>query len=152
MKRALFLTAALFAAAPALAQDFPPAPPIADPKPFRLPATETYSLPNGMQVTLVPYGVAPKVVVSLRVRAGNATEGEQTWLADLTGAMMKEGAAGRTAGQLSTAAASMGGDLQVGVGQQTTAITMNVLSEYAPDAVALIGQVAEQIGLRPKSS
>ncbi|RYE02398.1 MAG: insulinase family protein [Sphingomonadales bacterium] len=143
MKRALLLTAALFAATPALAQDaFPPAPPIADPKPFRLPATETYILPNGMLVTLVPYGIAPKTVVSLRVRAGNATEGDTVWLADLTGAMMKEGAGGRTAGQLATAAASMGGDLNLGVGQQTTAITMNVLSEYAPDAVSLIGQVA----------
>ncbi|RYY23446.1 MAG: insulinase family protein [Sphingomonadales bacterium] len=142
MKRALLITAALFAATPALAQDFPPAPPIADPKPFKLPVTETYTLPNGMKVTLVPYGVTPKTVVSLRVRAGNATEGEAVWLADLTGAMMKEGAGGRSAGELSTAAASMGGDLNLGVGQQTTAITMNVLSEYAPDAVALIGQVA----------
>ena len=142
MKRALLLTAALLASAPALAQDFPPAPPISDPKPFHLPATETYTLPNGMAVTLVSYGVAPNAVVSLRVRAGNATEGETTWLADLTGAMMKEGAAGRTAGQLSTAAASMGGDLNVGVGQQTTAVTMNVLSEYASDAVRLISQVA----------
>ncbi|WP_066800680.1 M16 family metallopeptidase [Sphingomonas soli] len=143
MKRALLLTAALFAATPALAQDnFPPAPPIADPKPFKLPATETYRLPNGMTVTLVPYGIAPKTVVSLRVRAGSAIEGDTVWLADLTGAMMKEGAGGRTAGQLATAAASMGGDLNLGVGQQTTAITMNVLSEYAPDAISLIGQVA----------
>lgn len=141
-RTAMFLTAALLAAAPALAQDFPPAPPIADPKPFKLPATETYSLSNGMQVTLVPYGIAPKAVVSLRIRAGNATEGDQTWLSDLTGAMMKEGAAGRTAGQLSTAAASMGGDLNIGVGQQTTAVTMNVLSEYAAAAVQLISHVA----------
>ncbi len=143
MKRALLLSAALFAATPALAQDaFPPAPPILDPKPFKLPATETFTLPNGMMVTLVPYGVAPKVVVSLRVRAGNINDGGSTWIADLTGAMMKEGAAGRSAGQLSTAAASMGGDLNVGVGQQTTQITMNVLSEYAPDAIALISDVA----------
>lgn len=143
MKRALLLTAALLAATPALAQDnFPPAPPISDPKPFKLPATETYTLPNGMMVTLVPYGIAPKAVISLRVRAGNATEGDTVWLADLTGAMMKEGAGGKSAGQLSTAAANMGGDLNVGVGQQSTQITMNVLSEYAPDAIALIGDVA----------
>ncbi|RYD53796.1 MAG: insulinase family protein [Sphingomonadales bacterium] len=142
MKRTLLLTAALFAAAPSLAQDFPPAPPITDPKPFRLPATETFALPNGMMVTLVPYGIAPKTVVSLRVRAGSVTEGEATWMAELTGAMMKEGAGGRTAGQLATAAAGMGGDLNVSAGQQTTQITMNVLSEYAPDAVALISQVA----------
>jgi len=146
MKRVLLASLfALTAAAPALAQDFPPAPPVGEPKPFRLPATETYALPNGMLVTLVPYGIAPKVVVSLRVGAGNVTEGDATWLADLTAAMMKEGAGGRSAGQLATAAADMGGDLGVGAGQQSTAVTMNVLSEYAPQAVALIGEVV----LRP---
>jgi predicted Zn-dependent peptidase len=143
MKRALLaISLAFAAAAPALAQDFPPPPPVGEPKPFKLPATETFTLPNGMQITLVPYGIAPKAVVSLRVRAGNVTEGEATWLADLTAAMMKEGAAGRDAGQLATAAASMGGDLNVGAGQQSTSITMNVLSEFAPAAVQLIGHVA----------
>ncbi|MDV3455738.1 pitrilysin family protein [Sphingomonas sp. HF-S4] len=143
MKRVLLASLlAIAAATPALAQDFPPPPPVGEPKPFKLPATETFSLPNGMQVTLVPYGIAPKVVVSLRVRAGNVTEGDATWLADLTAAMMKEGAAGRSAGELATTAASMGGDLNVGAGQQATQITMNVLSEFAPAAVQLIGHVA----------
>ncbi|MDT8757161.1 insulinase family protein [Sphingomonas psychrotolerans] len=142
MKRVLLASLLAFAATPALAQDFPPPPPIGEPKPFKLPASETFTLPNGMEVTLVPYGIAPKAVVSLRVRAGNVTEGEATWMADLTGAMMKEGAGGRSAGQLATAAAEMGGDLGVSAGQQTTQITMNVLSEYAPQAIALIGDVA----------
>jgi predicted Zn-dependent peptidase len=143
MKRALLASLLAFAAvAPAFAQDFPPPPPIGEPKAFKLPATETFTLPNGMEVTLVPYGIAPKVVVSLRIRAGSVVEGESTWLAELTAAMMKEGAGGRSAGQLATAAAEMGGDLGVGAGQQTTQITMNVLSEYAPQAVALIGDVA----------
>lgn len=146
MKRTLFaLSLALSAAMPVLAQDFPPPPPIAEPKPFRLPETETYALPNGMQVTLIPYGVAPKTVVSLRIRAGNTNEEGNTWLGDLTGAMMKEGAAGRSAGELSTAAAAMGGSLDVGVGQQSTVIGTNVLSEHLAEAITLIADVA----LRP---
>ncbi|MGF7148528.1 putative Zn-dependent peptidase [Sphingomonas zeicaulis] len=143
MRYALLTVAALLAAVPATAQDaFPPAPPIADPKPFTLPATETFALPNGLQVTLIPYGIAPKAVVSLRVRAGNATEGADTWLADLTGAMMKEGAGGRTAAQVAAAAAGMGGQLDVIVNQQGTQVTTNILSEYAPDAIALVRDVA----------
>ena len=146
MRYALLTVATLLAAAPAIAQDnFPPAPPIADPKPFTLPATETYNLPNGLKVTLIPYGIAPKAVVSLRVRAGNATEGADTWLADLTGAMMKEGAGGRTAAEVAAAAAGMGGQLNVSVNQQATQVTTNILSEYAPDAIALVSDVA----LRP---
>lgn len=145
MKRALFL-AAILAATPAFAQDsFPPAPPILEPKPFKLPATETYSLPNGMMVTLVPYGVAPKVVISLRVRAGEVAAGDKTWLAAATAEMMKEGAGGRSSAALATAAAGMGGDLDVSAGMHTTGVSMNVLSEYAPAAVSLIGDVT----LRP---
>jgi zinc protease len=145
MKRALILAATLLAT-PAFAQEaFPPAPPIAEPKPFKLPATETYSLPNGMMVTLVPYGVAPKVVVSLRVRAGEIAAGDRAWLAAITAEMMKEGAGGRSSGDIATAAAGMGGDLDVGAGMQTTSATMNVLSEYAPAAVSLVGDVV----LRP---
>lgn len=143
MRRTLIaISLALAAAVPALAQDFPPPPPVGEPKPFKLPATETFTLPNGLQVTLVPYGIAPKAVVSLRVRAGNAVEGEQTWLADLTAEMLKEGAGGRSSADLATAAAGMGGELGVGAGMQTTQVSINVLSEHAPDAIALIGDVA----------
>lgn len=123
MQRAILAVAALLAAVPALAQDnFPPAPPIADPKPFRLPATETYVLPNGLQVTLIPYGIAPKTVVSLRVRAGAVNEGEAVWLSEATGALMKEGAAGKTAADLAATAAGMGGQLNVSAGMQSTSV------------------------------
>lgn len=150
MRRTLIaLSLALAAATPALAQDFPPPPPVGEPKPFKLPATETFTLANGMQVTLVPYGIAPKTMVSLRVRAGNAVEGEQTWLADLTAEMLKEGAAGRSSADLATAAAGMGGELGVGAGTQTTQLSINVLSEHAPEAVALIGDVAIRPTLPP---
>ena len=143
MKRVLFALSLGFpAATPLLAQDLPSLPPITEPKPFRLPATETYSLANGLRVTLIPYGVAPKTVVSLRIRAGNAMDRVNTWLGDLTGAMMKEGAGTREAGQLSTAAASMGGSLDVGVGQQSTVVGTNVLAEHVADAIALVGNVA----------
>ena len=143
MQRAILAVAALLAAVPALAQDnFPPAPPIADPKPFRLPATETYVLPNGLQVTLIPYGIAPKTVVSLRVRAGAVNEGEAVWLSEATGALMKEGAAGKTAADLAATAAGMGGQLNVSAGMQSTSVGVNVLSEYAPAAVALVSDVA----------
>jgi zinc protease len=143
MKRAIFALSALLAATPALAQDnFPPAPPISDPKPFKLPATETYTLPNGLQVTLIPYGVAPKTVVSLRVRAGAVNEGDAVWLSEVTGALMKEGAAGKTAADLAGTAAGMGGQLNVSAGMQSTQVSTNVLSEYAPAAIQLISDVA----------
>ena len=37
-----------------------PLPPFGEPKPFTLPKVESYSLRNGLKVTLVPFGSVPK--------------------------------------------------------------------------------------------
>lgn len=147
MRRSILLAGLALIAAPLAAQTPPPAlpaPPIGAPKPFTLPASETYSLPNGMGVTLIPYGNAPKVTILLQVYAGNLEEGHDPWLADLTGDMLKEGAGGRDSAALATAAAGMGGNLAVNVGYTGTAIGISGLSEFAPQAVALIGDVARR--------
>jgi zinc protease len=149
MIRRLFasLAAASLAVAPAAAaaQDFPATMPAAGtPKPFTVPASESYTLPNGLQVTLIPYGRIPKAVVSLRVYAGALNEGENVALANLAAQMLREGAAGRSAGELADAAAAMGGNLAIGADRHETSVTLNVLSEHADDAVRLIGDVVRR--------
>lgn len=139
------LMAATLLAAPVTAQELPTTPPpIPAPKAFEVPASETYTLANGMKVTLVPYGVAPKVVVSLQTYAGQLNEGENTWLALLAVDMLKEGAAGMTGAQIAQKAADMGGGLGTGSGLETSAVTLNVLSERAADAIALVADVAQK--------
>lgn len=149
MNRRHFHTAALalFAAAsarPLLAQGFPPAPSLGTPKAFKAPPSETYTLPNGMTVTLIPSGTTPKAEVSLRVYAGNLNEGTQTWLPDLAGELMKEGAGGRSAEDIANAAASMGGDVEVGVSRLQTSVGLSVLSDRTADAVRLVADVARR--------
>lgn len=134
--------AALVAATPALAQSYPPAPPIGSPKPFNVPASETYTLPNGMIVTLVPYGAVPKTFMMLDVYAGGVNEDDKVWLSQLAAEMTKQGAAGKTAGQIATAAADMGGNLNVSPGEEKTSFAIDVLSEHIGHAVALLGDVA----------
>src|SRR5438045_57336 len=87
------------------------------PKPFKLPAKQTFALPNGVKVTMVPYGEIPKVTVNVTVRSGNLNESaEQVWLADLTGELIKEGGtATRSAEQVAREAASMGGSIDVNI-------------------------------------
>lgn len=137
--------AALAFAAPASAQQaYPPMPAVGAPKPFNLPATETYTLANGMQVTLIPYGLTPKTVVSLVVPTGNIDDGEDVWLSDLTMDLMREGAGDRTGPELAEAAAGMGGGLGAGVGMFQTTMTLNILSEHGPSAVALLADVARR--------
>src|SRR5215213_305777 len=78
--------------AAALGQEKPKEQPPAGgtPKPFTLAKKETFTLKNGMKVTLVPYGTVPKVTVTAVIRAGNLNEGaEQIWLANITGSMLK---------------------------------------------------------------
>lgn len=147
MIRFLALAAAVVAA-PLAAQpagDYPPMPKAGAPKPFAVPASETYRLPNGMQVTLIPYGIVPKVAVNLRVYAGSLNEGEDTGLASLTAQMMREGAAGRSGADIAAAAAGMGGGVGIGAGTHETTLGLYVLSERAADAVRLLGD----IGRRP---
>lgn len=114
------------------------------PKAFTLPQKQTFTLKNGMRVTLVPYGTIPKVTVSAVVRAGNLNESaEQIWLANITGSMLKEGTTTRSAEQVAQEAARMGGQLGVGIGADQTTISGDVLSEFGPDLAMLIADVLQ---------
>src|SRR5205085_7172289 len=107
----------------------PPAP--GEPKGFSVPAPKRLTLENGLAVSLVPYGSVPKVTVRLAVRAGNANEsGSEVWIADLTGDMLSEGTATRSASKIAEDAARMGGSLDVTVGEDRTEIGGDVLSEF----------------------
>src|ERR687895_3131 len=113
MKRlTLFITVAALtvAALPAAAQqrETPPAP--GTPKDFTLPAVRSFTLPNGLEVTMAPYGMTPMVAVRLVVRTGNIDEtAETTWLSDLTRDLMLEGTTTRAAQQIAEEAARYGG-------------------------------------------
>src|SRR6202045_2759920 len=148
----LFLTSAILlsAAGPASAQAQAPAasqkqtPPAGGAaKPFNVPTHEAVTLPNGMRVTLVPYGNIPKVAVSLAIRAGNLNDPQDLLgVADITGELLKEGTKTLSAQQLAEAAAQMGSSLSVTVGADESAIDVDVLSEYGGRAVTLVSDVA----------
>lgn len=138
---AAFSTALLFAPA-ALAQS--PQPAIGEPEPFELPETRTFELGNGIDVTFIPFGLAPKANIQVRVRAGNIDDGEMTWLADLTGAMIEEGSAGRSAEEIALEAAAMGGDLNVNVGVHQTIFSSNVLAEFGPRAIGMLADLVRR--------
>ena len=114
------------------------------PKAFKLPTVEKFTLPNGLQVTLAPFGSIPKVMVDVTVRAGNLNESEsQVWLADFTGELMKEGTKSRGSEQVAREAAAMGGTVAVNVGPDVTQIQGDVLSEFGPKMVELLADVTQ---------
>jgi len=101
-------------------------------------------LPNGMKVTLVPYGIIPKVTVSVAVDAGTINEGmSHVGVAGLTADLMKEGTQTLTAEQLADATARMGSTLDVTAGADQTIAGLDVLSEFGPDALRILAEVLE---------
>lgn len=119
-------------------------PPAAAPaKDFNLPAKKTFTLDNGMKVTLVPFGETPKVDVQLAVRVGNVDEGpNEVWLADVMGDLMREGTKSKTATELNIAAAKMGGGYSTGVSLDELTVFGTALSEYAADMTRLVAEIA----------
>ena len=116
-------------------------PPPGEPVDYVLPAKTRFTLANGIPVTLVPFGEVPKLSIVVRVRTGNIDEGDRTWLADLAGELMKEGTENFTGPEISRRAASLGGSIDVGVGLETSSVSMSALSEKSADAVGLVAEV-----------
>jgi len=150
MNAKLTTALALLLALPALAAAQQPAsppkqqPPTPGPaRPFSLPSPKRLSLDNGLGLTLVPYGSFPKARVVLFVDSGNAYEGaDEVWLADLTARLIREGTTRRDATAISTEAARMGGSLEVSAGEDRTTLGGEVLSEFAPEMVRLVAELA----------
>lgn len=105
-----------------------------------------YSLANGTNVRLVQYGDVPKTTMRLVIQTGNVDERpNEVWLADLTGDLMEQGTSTKRAQEVALAAARMGGSVEITVGANQFTVGSDVLSEFAHEAVSLIGDVA----LRP---
>ena len=137
---AIGLTGAGHCVAGALQKQAPPAP--GTPRNFVVPAPARSILANGLAVSMVPFGQVPKVTIQIVVQAGNTFEqANEIWLADLTGRMLQEGTESHAADVLARRFASMGGNLSVSVGSDGVAVSADVLSDRAPEAVALIADV-----------
>jgi len=137
---AFFIFLAGLAACALAEKEAPPAGGV--PKDFNLPKKTIVTLKNGLSATLIPYGSVPTVSVSVTVRAGNLNEApDQVWIADITGDLMKEGTKTRTSVAVAQEAAGMGGSINVGVGNDQTTVSGDVLSEFGPAFVKLLADV-----------
>lgn len=127
-------------------------PPGGEPKDFKLPEKSTNTLDNGLSVTKVHFGNVPKVTVQVKIRVGNLNENEnEVWLADLTGALLVEGTKNYSADEIAEKAAEIGGEVSVGTGMDQTTITGSVLSEFAPDLIALLADIAQNPAFEEKA-
>ena len=131
----------LLTSSPAFSQKQTP-PPGGQPKPFVFPKQDNFTLPNGMQVTLVQYGAVPKVAMQAIVRAGHINEkADQNWVSDITALMLKEGTSSRTAEQIARQTAEMGGSIFTSASTDSTTVGGEVLSEFDTRFVNLLADV-----------
>ena len=121
-------------------KETPPAP--GTPKDFRVPPRRTFTLPNGLQVTLVPFGRVPKVAIELEVRTGIIDQGpNDIALSAVMSDMLLEGTTTRTAQDISRQAAEMGGSVNVTPGSEVVAIGGEVLSDRGSAFIPLLADV-----------
>lgn len=125
-----------------IAQDKELPPEGGTPKNFKLPEKEVVTLDNGLKLVMIPYGSLPKATINVMVKTGNIHEKEnEVWLPDLLADLMQEGTETKSAEEIADAMAGMGGNLNVGVSPHSTSLGSSVLSSFAPEAIALIGDV-----------
>lgn len=141
MKNIFFLLISiLFISSAGSAQQKETAPKGGEPSDFNLPEKEEFEFENGLKLVLIPYGNIPKATIHILVQTGNINESaEEIWLADLLGDLMEEGPSANYS--VKDRLAGMGGNLNIGVGNHTTSLSTNVLTEFAPEAVGILCDV-----------
>src|SRR5690606_12379546 len=140
--RYLLASAFMFLLITAHAQKQTP-PPGGTPQDFQLPEKDLKKLDNGLTATLVQYGAIPKVNISVIIKTGNIHEGpEEIWLADLTADLMREGTTSMDFKTIAKKVAAMGGEVSVSTGPNQTVISGSVLSEFGPDLIRILADIA----------
>ena len=117
-----------------------------EPRPFQLPEAKTATLSNGLEVLLVENHEVPLVYVNVVVRSGSATDYEGLeGLASVTLAMMDEGAADRSAEELSKAARKLGANVSTFAATDYAGTGLQVLGRNLEPGLDLLADVT----LRP---
>jgi len=150
MNRRLMLTVALSVMLPWVVVAQKPdrtAPPPAGPPPaFSVPAIQKFTLPNGLPVYLLEKHQVPLVQINLLVQAGTAMDpAGKSGLANMTAAMMMEGAGARTTLVLADAIDYLGARITSTAGQHAMAVRLHTPVARLDSALALFADIA----LRP---
>jgi zinc protease len=137
----LVLGAVLAAAGPVLAQADRPA--VGPERPFQLAPRVERTLPNGLRVIVTRQTAIPKVTVTLTVLSGYSSDApDLTGLAALTADVVQEGTKTRTSKEIRRQMFGMGGSLSAAVSQDFSSLSVRGLSEYAPQLIELLADVA----------
>src|SRR5262249_41999635 len=111
-------------------------------RPFQLAPRVEKTLPNGLPVVATRQHAGPKVPVTLTILSGYPSDpADRTGLANLTADVVQEGTTTRTSREIRRQVFGMGGSLSSAVSQEFSSLTTRGLAEFAPQLIALVGDV-----------
>jgi predicted Zn-dependent peptidase len=139
--RVLGAALVLGAGAPAFGQTDRPA--VGPERPFQLAPRVEKTLPNGLRVIVTRQTAIPKVTITLTVLSGYASDAvDLTGLAALTADVVQEGTKTRTSKEIRRQVFGMGGSLTAAVSQDFSSLSVRGLSEFTPQLIELVADVA----------
>ncbi len=104
---------------------------------------DRFTLPNGLQVLVVPRPSLPSVDVTVAVRAGgNEDPIEQAGLSQFVASMLRKGTRTRSADQISDAVDFVGAELEASAGEDATTIGCHARSKDLALCLDLTAEVA----------
>jgi zinc protease len=108
---------------------------------FQLPAYETYALPNGMKVYLMPQKEVPLLHVTVGIRAGSAADGTQFGLASFTGDALKLGTKNYSKDKLEELFDFHGAYFGSALDQDYTAVQLSLAAKDADKLLPVFSEV-----------
>ena len=118
-------------------------PPIAEPVPAVLPRPAEKTLANGLRVIVARSSDLPLVTADLTVKTGAwADPAGLAGAANMMAGMLTEGTRTRSAQQIASQTESLGADLSSSGGLESSSVTLNVMPDKLPAALAIMADVA----------
>jgi len=121
-------------------------PPFGKDKPLAVPNISQQTLPNGLQVWVVPRNGIPRVDFVLAVRGAgfSADAADAPGRAKLLAGLLSEGTTQRSSKQIAEAAQAMGGSVGAGASNDGISVYGNALASHAEGMAKLLAEVARQ--------
>jgi predicted Zn-dependent peptidase len=115
------------------------------PRESPFPKVDHQDLANGLALDVVSLRTLPVVQIRVLVKSGTAADGDLTGLANMTAKMLKDGGAGRWSSKdLLAKIETLGADLGIDVGPDSTVLSLAVAKAHFDEAMDLIGTVVRE--------
>ncbi len=104
---------------------------------------DRFTLPNGLQVILVPRTTVASVEITLAIKAGHYSDPvDKAGIAEFAASMLHEGTKKRSSKQIAEAIDFVGGSLEAQAGDESTFVSCHARTENLKLCVDLVGDVS----------